>query len=179
MKKIIVMVGKPCCGKSAIGKTIARRLNIPYISSGDIARNMGEDVRKELNNGNFAPEDKMREEIFNAISNVDGDALILDGFPRTKDQLNIINEWCNSLGYTHYYVHIYASFRQVISRSTIRHRDDDNAFGKRIELYYENTHNMIKELMSGSNYVVIDNDFSFDVALDDAYNTISRYLKEN
>ena len=65
-KTCIVLVGGPCSGKSSAGKLTAKKLDIEYISSGDIAREMAKhnnDIRDNLNNGNLAPEDQMRKSI--------------------------------------------------------------------------------------------------------------------
>ena len=53
MKKRIILIGAPCVGKSTIGKNLQDILGIKYISSGDIARSMGDDVNELINSGTF------------------------------------------------------------------------------------------------------------------------------
>lgn len=138
---IITLLGESNCGKSTIGKKLADTLDIKYVSSGDIARSMSEDVNRSLNNGDLAPEDAMREEILKRISDTNGN-IILDGFPRFEDQY----KWLNGFGYDIVNIIIEVPYSQIVARSKSRHRADDCSIEKKHKFYEENTLPMIREI---------------------------------
>lgn len=145
-KTCIVLVGAPCSGKSSVGKLVANKLNIKYVSSGDIARtiaNNDDTVKNDLEMGKLAPESQMRGAISSAIYNSvildDDNTIILDGFPRFGEQA----EWLQNL-ISHkikiYYVLLYTPLSTIIERSINRNRSDDKSLEKRLDYYYNTTY---------------------------------------
>ena len=128
----IILVGKSNSGKSVLGKAVAEKLGIRYISSGDIARGMN-DIQNSLNSGELAPEDRMRHEILHKIMSCDI-SYILDGFPRFYDQY----EWLNqTIAHDMIYVYVDVPDEDIISRAMQRGRDDDGSIGKKIKFFKE------------------------------------------
>lgn len=170
MKMCIVMLGAPCSGKSTIGKKLANYLNVPYISSGDIARHIAstnEEVRKQLDNGEMCPEDIMRDTIKTLLTNINN--LVLDGFPRFEEQ----KQWLeDNIDHQIFYVYISVSMIQAYNRSYIRHRSDDAAFHVRYKYYIENTKPMIDSMLHSSIVCCVDNDNDIKGTGDDAVNVI-------
>lgn len=151
----IVLLGHSNSGKSSIGRAVAEKLGMEYISSGDIARGMSEEIRDILNRGELAPENIMRERIMEKISSVETD-FILDGFPRFLDQY----EWLNQVTgrETEFiYVHIKVSHEDVINRALFRGRDDDNAIRDKINWFETHTMPMINEITRNNTIYDIEN----------------------
>ena len=144
MSKCVVLIGPPCSGKSTIGKSLAYNTGYKYISSGDIARKMAEKDGsiEDLNAGNMAPEDMMREEIAKILGS--DDDIILDGFPRFSDQYEwMINRFMHR---TFAFIFIDAPILALSTRATSRGRSDDAAFDKRISYYNQNTVPMVNRI---------------------------------
>lgn len=145
-KVCIVLVGGPCSGKSSVGKSVATKLNINYISSGDIAREMAKSnnaIKTALDNGKFAPEDKMRASISNKLHELfkvrDRDIVILDGFPRFGEQA----EWLRNelpANINTKYVLIHAPSWVLRDRAKSRNRHDDYSFEQRLDHYRKVTY---------------------------------------
>lgn len=144
MNKCIVLIGPPCSGKSTIGKRLAESIGYKYISSGDIARKIAKEdnTMDNLNAGNMAPEDRMRNEI-NDIFCIGGD-IILDGFPRFVEQYEWIIEQFFDYKFTFILVDVptLLLFNRVVDRG----REDDKSFIKRLEYYMNNTVPMINRI---------------------------------
>lgn len=144
-KTCIVLIGGPCSGKSSAGKLVAKKLDIRYISSGDIAREMAKRdsaVGNNLNNGNLAPEEQMRKsiwsELYHCFSEMYEDVMILDGFPRFGEQA----EWLRTNLPTNIdikYVLFHVPMSTIIERSMRRNRADDKSLEARIKYYYGTT----------------------------------------
>lgn len=169
-KKIIVLVGPPCSGKSAIGREIA--VMIPgacYISSGDIARRMAKNNmmdQNDLDNGKLAPECLMRRAISSALEHRlkkrDQDIVILDGFPRFGDQADWLRKLI-PLNVNIYYVLVYANLSTIIERSNARGRSDDKNLEKRLKYYYNTT---LKDLRPLIDYEIDSNELSINECVD-------------
>lgn len=137
--EIFIMIGAPCSGKSYVGKKLAKLYDIPYYSSGDIARQMG----VELNDGQLAPEARMREEIRKLVDN--NDTFILDGFPRFIGQLY----WLQRIDESRHqlvFIEVDCNLHELIRRNTTRTRFDAGAFSNRIRWYIDNTVPVMDEI---------------------------------
>lgn len=146
-KTCIVLVGAPCSGKSAVGIMTASSpsLNIAYVSSGDIARQMAtvnRQIKEDLANGKMAPEDMMRRSISDRLwqhfHRDDKDIVILDGFPRFGDQATWLRSEIPS-NIDIKYVLFDVRIPTIIERSAHRGRDDDKSLVQRLKYYYNTT----------------------------------------
>ena len=159
MKKSIILIGAPCVGKSTIGKNLQDILGIKYISSGDIARSMGDDVNELINSGNLAPEEMMRKQILKIISG--DEPFILDGFPRNLSQLEFLKQNTN---HELIFVVLKASSLILKNRSLVRGRSDDKSFDKRFT-YFMNEYDMVDEICGGIGYnvAILYNEYNNDM----------------
>ena len=155
----IILVGPPCCGKSTIGRRIARDLGIDYISSGDIAREMAlenEDVRVSLDRGMMAPEYEMRMRVYNRIKDRKCGAFVLDGFPRMVDQMYFLEKYVKNIRWS--IIMFTADENQLIERAKCRDRSDDHSFNSRYNFYCDRTMEMVDYAVKNHHDVcVIDN----------------------
>ena len=146
----IILLGESNSGKSTIGKEVAKMLKVRYISSGDIARKMSEDVRRHLNNGGLAPEEEMREEILKAITS-DTTPFMLDGFPRFCEQYDWLNESLEECEFI--YVIVDVPRKDILRRSVARQRDDDKSIMTKIGFYDKYTKPMIMHIIRNEKMV--------------------------
>ena len=154
----IVLYGAPGCGKSTIGKMAAQNLGIKYISSGDIARKHAtHDELEDLNNGMMFNEDRMRSMVHDEIKCMcDNDMLILDGFPRFKEQF----DWMiRNLSYKAEFIQciIDTPILEAITRVNNRNRSDINGTSMRFEYYINSTLPLIDSLR-GTAYTIYNSD---------------------
>ena len=178
-KTCIVLVGPPCSGKSTTGKLTASKMNIEYISSGDIAREMAKHdvvINADLSAGYMAPEDKMRKSIsdklwYNLFTK-GKDVVILDGFPRFGDQANWLqNEVALNNINIYYVIFNITSLSTIIDRSVHRGRNDDKNLETRLDYYFRVT---FPELGNRINYF-IDAD---ENTVEECSELLTKYIKE-
>lgn len=94
----LVLVGPPGSGKGTQGPVIADRLGVPYLSTGDVLRaqvaagtDLGRRVGDLIDRGELVPDDLMMAVVAASLGNhVIDDGYVLDGFPRTLAQAQVI-----------------------------------------------------------------------------------------
>lgn len=172
----IILIGLPCAGKSTIGKEYARMHGIDYISSGNIARQMGDHTKELINNGQMAPEDEMRKLVIQRVDQQlkNNRPFILDGLPRFVDQ-NDWFRWNFEEMLSLIYVRVDVSEFMCRLRAAERFRDDDGEIDRRIQYYHDETEPMcidIEDLIVVSNN---DNrDGMFDIVLEHLHKEVAK-----
>ena len=92
----VVFLGAPGAGKGTQAKCVGRYLKVPQISSGDMLRAavrigspLGRQAQTFMDEGQLVPDSLMVALILERIRKSDcNDGFILDGFPRTQEQAN-------------------------------------------------------------------------------------------
>ncbi len=107
MKKELIFLGPPACGKGTQTNKLAEYLNFPHVDTGSLLRNeiknnteAGIEAKKFIDKGQLVPVDLVARIIKNRLAQEDcKDGYILDGYPRSveqADKLDIINKEINS-----------------------------------------------------------------------------------
>ena len=93
----LVILGPPGAGKGTQADRLAARRGICHISTGDALRDAvmsgtGSDLHAVVRDGSMAPDELVSEIIENRLERYDcRKGYILDGFPRTERQLEMLN----------------------------------------------------------------------------------------
>jgi adenylate kinase len=106
MSKFIVLLGPPGAGKGTQAQVIAKELEIPHISSGDIFREnlkneteLGQTAKDYMNRGELVPDDVTIAMIRERLLRPDcANGALLDGFPRTPAQARALAEMLSEMG---------------------------------------------------------------------------------
>lgn len=103
---VIVLLGAPGSGKGTVGKILAENLELAHISTGDLFREnlkneteLGMQAKSYMDKGELVPDEvtvKMLEKRMEESDVAKG--AILDGFPRTKKQAEVLDELLTSKG---------------------------------------------------------------------------------
>jgi adenylate kinase len=100
MSKIIVLMGAPGAGKGTQARLLQERLHLPQISTGDMFRalartqsSLAEEVRVIQQSGNLIPDEVVIRVVEDRTAQDDcRDGYILDGFPRTAAQAEMLEQ---------------------------------------------------------------------------------------
>ena len=100
------MVGAPGAGKGTQAALLSERLDIPHVASGDIFRDhikrgtpLGKKVKSYMDAGSLVPDDLTIQLIADRLSQPDTESgVILDGFPRTRRQAEVLDSMLAKLG---------------------------------------------------------------------------------
>ena len=102
----IVMLGPPGAGKGTQAARVARRYEIPAISTGDMLREavqagteLGRRVKAVMDRGELVGDDAIIEIVRERLSRPDAArGFVLDGFPRTRAQAEALDAMMNARG---------------------------------------------------------------------------------
>jgi adenylate kinase len=90
----LLLVGPPGAGKGTQGRSLAKRFAVPYVSAGDLLRNLAADdtetgrkIAGSLNRGELVPDDLIINAVRDALAEAaPSGGFVLEGFPRTTSQ---------------------------------------------------------------------------------------------
>src|SRR3979409_899821 len=100
MSKVIVLMGAPGAGKGTQARLLQQRLGLPQISTGDMFRALAEtrtplaeEVRAIQQAGELIPDERVIRVVEDRTAKEDcRNGYILDGFPRTAAQAEMLRE---------------------------------------------------------------------------------------
>ena len=102
----LIMLGPPGAGKGTQGGMLARALEVPHIATGDIFRQavreeteLGRRAKSYLEQGELVPDEIVVGIVLERLQKPDcGKGFILDGFPRTVQQAEALEEFLQKEG---------------------------------------------------------------------------------
>lgn len=102
----IIMLGAPGAGKGTQAKMIADKYGVPHISTGDIFRanikngtELGMEAKKYMDQGLLVPDELTVRILLDRVSQDDcKNGYVLDGFPRTIPQAEVLDSELTKLG---------------------------------------------------------------------------------
>lgn len=103
----LLIVGPPGAGKGTQAALLAQRYGIPTISTGDIFRSniangteLGKQVKAIVDSGDYVPDSLTNALVTDRLSEADAKGgFLLDGYPRTPDQVGYLDELLASHGH--------------------------------------------------------------------------------
>lgn len=102
----IIMLGAPGAGKGTQAKMIAEKYSVPHISTGDIFRanikngtELGMEAKKYMDQGLLVPDELTVRILLDRVAQDDcKNGYVLDGFPRTIPQAEVLDHALKELG---------------------------------------------------------------------------------
>ncbi len=102
----IIMLGAPGAGKDTQAQMIADKYDIPHISTGDIFREnvkkgtaLGMEAKKYMDQGLLVPDELTVKILLDRVAQADcKNGYVLDGFPRTIPQAEVLDKAIKELG---------------------------------------------------------------------------------
>ena len=146
----LIFLGPPGAGKGTQAAILARELNIPHISTGDLLRSaiaessaLGIQTQTYLEAGELVPDDLIMALMRERLAKPDAlGGWILDGFPRNLSQARALDRLLQILGQSHpQAMNFNVATESLIARMLQRGRKDDNesVIRRRLEVYQEKT----------------------------------------
>lgn len=102
----IVLTGAPGCGKGTQARLLKERIAIPHLSTGEMLRaeaqtgsDLGRKIKSLIDDGNLVPDEMIVKMLEKRIDQDDcKNGFILDGFPRTLPQAEVLDELLQKKG---------------------------------------------------------------------------------
>jgi adenylate kinase len=141
----IILIGIQGSGKSTQGNLLAEKLNVSYLSTGHIFREIAKEktpagryIKETMNAGYLIPDEKTLEVVSEYLSRPEYEkGYILDGFPRTGTQAQAFKNGINKVVYLR--VSDNEALRRIAGRKETREDETPRAIQKRIELFHRFT----------------------------------------
>ena len=183
----IIFFGPPGAGKGTQAKIIAKFLNLPHISTGDVLRSkikqkdsLGLQVEKIIANGKLVSDDILNAIVSEKLLRTEcSNGFILDGYPRSILQSNFLNNFLDTSSLSLDFIfNINIDFEilkmRILKRSEEEKRDDDNI--SVIEVRYNEYINSTKQV--SDKYKTESPDIFFDIEGNDEIDKITIKIKK-
>lgn len=149
MKKLILIIGAPGSGKTTDAELIAEQNKdiIKHYSTGDLLRDevasgseRGKIIDGFISKGNIVPIEIAIETIISAIRTTQMDTIIIDGYPRSNEQMNALDQYLAK----EEDIELISVIEVEVSEQTARDRvlgrargadDNDEVFNNRMKVY--------------------------------------------
>ena len=170
--KTFILFGPPGAGKGTQGVILAGKYNLCHISTGALLRSeiaagtpLGTIAKDLIEAGNLVPDEIVENMIREKIRNTrDVNGFLLDGFPRTLPQAEVLGEMLAELGEevtACLSIHIPEELvsERIAHRAHIEGRADDarpEVIQNRIRQYHERTESLIDYYRNAHHYVEVD-----------------------
>lgn len=120
----LILFGPPGSGKGTQAKLLKERLGIPHISTGDMLRDrlalgdpLGVQLQELMHSGRLVPDEVVNQLVEDRLSQPDcANGFILDGYPRTLQQAQVLDERLHGSGFQPVVVHLNVDYNRVIAR---------------------------------------------------------------
>ena len=164
----LLLIGPPGAGKGTQAAKLAETFNIPAISTGDIFREnvrneteLGQQAKAFMDRGEYVPDSLTNALVRDRLTWDDAaNGFLLDGYPRTADQVNELDSILGDAGESLNAVVLITAdtdevVRRLLNRAIEQGRADDTeaVIRRRLEVYAEQTAPLI-EVYSHRNLVV-------------------------
>ncbi|WJY67348.1 adenylate kinase [Corynebacterium auris] len=151
----LVLLGPPGAGKGTQAAILSEKLGVPHISTGDLFRaNIGQgtplgvEAKQYIDAGKLVPTDVTARMVEARLNEDDAkDGFLLDGFPRTVEQANILAELLRNKGVElDGVLNFVVAEEVVVERMLARGRADDNeeTIRTRLGVYRDETAPLIQ-----------------------------------
>ncbi|WP_315041348.1 adenylate kinase [Corynebacterium argentoratense] len=146
----LVLLGPPGAGKGTQAAILTEKLGVPHISTGDLFRaNIGEgtplgkEAKEYIDAGKLVPTDVTARMVEDRLSQDDAaEGFLLDGFPRTVEQADLLAEMLERHGVKlDGVINYQVDEDTVVERMLARGRADDNeeTIRTRLQVYRNET----------------------------------------
>jgi adenylate kinase len=150
----LLLIGPPGAGKGTQAAKLAEAFNIPAISTGDIFREnvkneteLGKQAKAFMDRGEYVPDSLTNALVRDRLTWTDAEnGFLLDGYPRTNDQVEELDEILSDSGQSLDAVVLITAdtdevVRRLLNRAQEQGRADDteDVIRRRLEVYAEQT----------------------------------------
>ncbi|MEE6273830.1 adenylate kinase [Georgenia sp. MJ206] len=154
MSARLVLLGPPGAGKGTQAARLSERLGVPAISTGDIFRSnvagqteLGRRAQRYMDAGEYVPDEVTNDMVRARLAEPDAsDGFLLDGYPRTQDQVRELDAMLSAHGHdldavVELTADTDAVVERLLKRAAEQGRADDTdvVIRRRLEVYREQT----------------------------------------
>jgi len=188
MKKLFLIIGAPGSGKTTDASIIAEKHSdkLVHYSTGDMLREevasgseLGKEIESYISRGALVPLNIIVDTIVSAINNAPVDNVLIDGYPRSTEQMHALDEIVSKEDNIDLASVIEVSVSEDVARERIlgrraeaapgeeRSDDSEEVFNDRMKIYTEPLSQIQKFYNEKNLLEVINGERSLDEVVDD------------
>lgn len=167
----VVFMGPPGAGKGTQANLLASELGVPHISTGDIFRanvadgtELGKEAQRYMEAGEYVPDTVTNAMVRDRLTHDDcRPGFLLDGYPRTVEQVNELDAMLRSAGQSlDVVVELTVEIDEVVERLVKRAQeqgrvdDSEEVIRRRLEVYAEQTSPLLQTYTDRGLLVQVD-----------------------
>ena len=151
MKKLFLIIGAPGSGKTTDAELIAEKNSdkIVHYSTGDLLREevasgseLGKTIKSYIDNGNLVPLEIVINTIKNAITKAPKDVILIDGFPRSIEQMKALDDMLKNSDNIDLVNVLEVEVSEEVAKDRVLGRargadDNEEVFNNRMRVYLE------------------------------------------
>ena len=120
----VILFGSPGSGKGTQARLLQKCLKGPHISTGDMLRthiqagdSIGQQAQMLIKSGRLVPDEMVNELVQERLQASDcRTGIILDGYPRTTNQAQVLLTFMSGLGYRAAVVYLMVDYDKIVAR---------------------------------------------------------------
>lgn len=181
----LVLIGIPGAGKSTQGNLLSKQLEVPYLSTGHIFREiakektqLGRYVKETMNAGFLIPDEKVVPIVNSYLGRKEYKrGYILDGFPRTVEQAKKFRNHVDKV------IYLKVPDKEALWRLAYRNEERNDstvaAIAKRIEIFHSSTKPVVEFYRKDSRLVEIDGSKKIEDINNEILGLLGKKIVEN
>ena len=184
----LLFMGPPGAGKGTQAAKLSEKLGVPQIATGDIFRanvsagtELGRTAKRYMDAGDYVPDSVTNEMVRDRLSEPDARAgFLLDGYPRTVDQVSTLDSILADLGTRlDGVVALKVPHDELVARLVRRAEEDsrsddtEEVIRYRQEVYAEQTAPLLQEYSSRGILIEVDGTGDVDDVQDRVMNAVT------
>jgi adenylate kinase len=177
----LLLIGPPGAGKGTQAARLSERLSIPAVSTGDIFRDnvrggteLGVLAKSYMDRGEYVPDTVTNDLVMDRLAAADADSgFLLDGYPRTTDQVRELDEFLAERGESlDAVVQLTADPDETVQRLLLRAKeqgrsdDTEEVIRRRLDVYAQQTAPLIDVYAARGLVIRVDGLGSMDEVTD-------------